>query len=90
MRAFAQTDLDSRIHTNQSTKALGRMSFRILQAFLRRMESLEVIDGLPKLNMTLRQFIGDKGKYKQIIQDIYEVERPPMVEIDEYCRKFLS
>lgn len=90
MQAFAQTDLDSRIHTNQSTKALGRMSFRILQAFLRRMESLEVIDGLPELNMTLRQFIGDKGKYKQIIQDIYEVERPPMVEIDAYCKKFLS
>ena len=44
----------------------------------------------PELRHKIRQFIGDKGKYKQIIQDIYEVERPPMVEIDEYCRKFLS
>ena len=34
--AIAQTDLDRRVHYNQDTQALGKMAFRILQAFLRR------------------------------------------------------
>ena len=34
LEAFAQCDLDQRIHRNQSTNALGKMSFGILQTFL--------------------------------------------------------
>jgi hypothetical protein len=48
MSAFAQTDLDCRIHTNQSTDALGRMAFGILQTFLQRIDSPEIIRDLPE------------------------------------------
>ena len=34
LNAFAQTDLDRRVHRNQTTNALGKMSFGILQTFL--------------------------------------------------------
>ena len=33
LNAFAQTDLDRRVHRNQTTNALGKMSFGILQTF---------------------------------------------------------
>jgi glucosyl-3-phosphoglycerate synthase len=38
LEAFAQTDLDQRVHRNQDTMALGKMSFGILQSFLNRLE----------------------------------------------------
>ncbi len=34
MDAFAQTDLDRRVHRNQATRSLGKMAFGILQTFL--------------------------------------------------------
>ncbi|MCB1091666.1 MAG: glucosyl-3-phosphoglycerate synthase, partial [Verrucomicrobiae bacterium] len=37
--AFGQTDLDKRVHRNQSTHDLGKMSFGILQSFLNRLEN---------------------------------------------------
>ena len=46
---MAQVDLDRRVHRNQDTKALGRMSFVILKTFLNRIEGLEKI----KLNTDL-------------------------------------
>ena len=33
LETFAQTDLDRRVHRNQTTNALGKMSFGILQTF---------------------------------------------------------
>ena len=66
MSAFAQTDLDRRIHTNQATDALGRMAFGILQTFLQRIDSLEIIRDLPELNVTLNQFMADQGRYEEL------------------------
>ena len=37
---MAQVDLDKRIHRNQDTRALGKMSFAILQTFIRRKRKL--------------------------------------------------
>ena len=90
MSAFAQTDLDRRIHTNQPTEALGRMAFRILQTFLTRMDSLEIISNLPELHTTLNQFMVDQGHYEQVGHEIQELERPPMIEIPAYRKKFAS
>jgi len=41
---IAQVDLEKRIHRNQDTKALGRMSFCIMKTFLKRIEKLGKID----------------------------------------------
>ena len=87
MGAFAQTDLDRRIHTNQPTDALGRMSFGILQTFLQRIESLEIVGDLPDLNTTLNQFMVDQGRYQEMAHEIRVIERPPMIEIPAYRTK---
>lgn len=82
--AFAQTDLDQRIHRNQDTMALGKMSFGILQSFLSRLEKYETIDKLPQLETMMRQFQALENRYEQVILPIQEEERPPMNTIPEY------
>ncbi|MDF1816709.1 MAG: glucosyl-3-phosphoglycerate synthase [Verrucomicrobiales bacterium] len=85
--AFAQTDLESRIHGHQSTAALGKMSFGILQSFLKRVHSLGMVDRLPELNSVFRQFQAEGSRYEQIIMEIIEEERPPMCTIPAYREK---
>ena len=47
IEAFAQTDLDRRVHRNQQTIDLGKMSFGILQTFFRRLEAQGHLATLP-------------------------------------------
>jgi glucosyl-3-phosphoglycerate synthase len=82
--AFAQTDLDRRVHRNQTTSALGKMSFGILQTFINRLRSQGKIDRIPDMENFYRRFEVEDGTYNQLIQKVVEEERPPMIEIDEY------
>lgn len=86
--AFGQTDLDQRVHRNQSTLDLGKMAFGILQSFLNRMESYELVDKLPEMSNIFRQFQAEGNRYEQVLREIVEEERPPMLEIAEYRKKF--
>ena len=86
--AFGQTDLDRRVHRNQATRDLGKMAFGILQTFLRRTESLEIIKELPELGTVLRQFQIEDDRYELVEIKIVEEERPPMFEIPAYRKKF--
>ena len=88
MKAFAQTDLDQRIHRNQATTALGKMSFGILQTFLHRLENFGMIDNKAELHKIYRQFQAIETKYEQVTKEIIEFERPPMISIDAYREKF--
>ncbi len=88
LAAFAQTDLDRRVHRNQSTRDLGKMAFGILQTFLRRMKSLGVMGELPGLGASLRQFQVADDEFQEVVLDIVEEERPPMIEIAEYRARF--
>ena len=88
LSAFAQTDLDQRVHRNQTTRDLGKMAFGILKTFLSRVQSLGKYGELPELSTMLRQFQATKDVYEQIVYDICIYERPPMIEIPEYREKF--
>ncbi|MFW5692798.1 MAG: glucosyl-3-phosphoglycerate synthase [Thermoguttaceae bacterium] len=86
--AFAQTDLDRRIHRNQETIALGRMAFGVLRTFMARLQRrgmVEFHDALPSL---MRQFEVSEGTYRQVEYNIEEVERRPIIEVDAYRQKF--
>ncbi|MEX2600188.1 MAG: glucosyl-3-phosphoglycerate synthase, partial [Balneolaceae bacterium] len=87
LEAFAQTDLDKRVHENKPTQALGKMSFGILQTFLKRAQSLGIFENADHETI-LRQFQVKKDQYQQSKIDIIEEERPPMIEIPEYRKKF--
>lgn len=86
--AFAQTDLDQRVHRNQSTRDLGKMSFGILHAFLQRVEELGLTAPLPRRGDVLRQFQARDLAYEQVEHEIRSEERPPMIDIADYRRKF--
>ena len=86
--AFGQTDLDKRVHRNQSTLDLGKMAFGILQSFLNRMESYDLVDKLPAMSNIFRQFQAEGNSYEQVLKEIIEEERPPMIEIAKYREKF--
>lgn len=85
---IAQVDLDSRVHRNQDTKALGKMAFVIMKTFLKRIEKYDLV----KINQTvyneLIQYQHVPGQYQKDTFRIEGHERPPMIEIPEYRRKF--
>ncbi len=87
IEAFAQTDLDKRVHRHQATRDLGKMSFGILRTFLKRLKSKGIVTGMPELTPYLRQFQARDNSYEQIIHEIIEEERPPMIEVPEYRAK---
>lgn len=87
LEAFAQTDLDKRVHENKPTVALGKMSFGILQTFIKRAKALGIIEKADHETI-MRQFQVTKDHYEQNLIEIIEEERPPMIEIKEYRKKF--
>jgi glucosyl-3-phosphoglycerate synthase len=88
LEAFGQTDLDQRVHRNQATLDLGKMAFGILQSFLNRMESYHLVEKMPEMSSIFRQFQAEGNRYEQVLREIVEEERPPMIEIPEYRKKF--
>lgn len=81
---MAQVDLEERIHENQSTPALGKMSFAIFQAFFDMLEQ----DGKIKLNQKLpNDFFNveceDKVCYRST-EHIKIDKRPPIKEVEGY------
>jgi len=89
LEAFAQTDLDRRVHRHQDVRDLGKMSFGILQTFIKRLKEKGICSDLPELAMNLRQFQVRENSYEQIIHEIVEEARPPMEQVKAYQEKFL-
>ena len=85
---MAQVDLDRRIHRNQDTKSLGRMAFTILKTFINRNIQLGSIDLKNKLFDEMIQYNLVNNKYQADIFKIKAYERPPIIEIPEYRKKF--
>ncbi|HUT09639.1 MAG TPA: glucosyl-3-phosphoglycerate synthase [Thermoguttaceae bacterium] len=86
--AFAQTDLDRRIHRNQETIALGRMAFGVLRTFMKRLKRGDLVQFQNELPSLMRQYEVVEGKYRQVEYEIEEIERPPMIEVEQYRERF--
>ena len=87
LEAFGQTDLDRRVHRNQSTRDLGKMAFVILHTFLDRVRSLGILSDLPELGHVLRQFQVHDDIFEPLEYEMIREERPPMIEVPEYRHK---
>ncbi|MBN2874213.1 MAG: glucosyl-3-phosphoglycerate synthase, partial [Spirochaetales bacterium] len=86
--AFAQVDLDLRIHRNQTTEALGRMAYGIMNTFLDRAERYDDARLLRELGDRHIALKVEKLEHTVIASEISAVERPPMAEIPEYNARF--
>ncbi|GAB1484043.1 glucosyl-3-phosphoglycerate synthase [Treponema sp.] len=87
MPAMAQVDLDKRVHRNQSTLALGRMAFGIMQTFLERLASEGRISMEDRLHDSMIQYELENGVYSRREHSMERHERPPIVSIAEYTAK---
>ena len=87
LEAFAQTDLDRRVHRNQSTRDLGRMAFGILRVFLGRLRDQGIVAGLDDIPDILQQFQNRDGQFERLEREIREEERPPMAKVPAYRKK---
>ena len=85
---IAQVDLERRVHRNQDTKALGKMAFVILNTFANRLEKLGIVKLNKKVYYEMIQYNLSKDEYQADIFKIQGVERPPMIEIPAYKKKF--
>lgn len=88
LEAFAQTDLDKRVHDNKPTEELSKMAFGILQTFIKRARSLGIIEKMAEYETHLCRVIPSGHRYAQDILKIKEEERPPMIEVEAYRKKF--
>ena len=88
LQAIAQVDLDRRIHRNEDTKILGRRSFAISKALIKRYAEFGFININQDLFEDMIQYNILEDKYTPDICRIEEHERPPMIEIPEYREKF--
>ena len=64
------------------------MSFGILQTFINRLKSFDMVDRLPELATLYRQFQAEGNRYEQVKREIVEDERPPMITIPAYRKKY--
>ncbi len=85
---IAQVDLDSRVHRNQDTIALGRMAFVILETFINRIEKLGNIELKKEIYREMMQYKRVSEQYEKEVYRIEAHERPPMITIPEYREKF--
>lgn len=86
--SIAQVDLDLRIHRNQTTEALGRMAYGILNTFLDRAGQSGDVKLLRELGDRHIALKLEGGDHTVQATEISSVERPPMAEIPEYVQKF--
>jgi hypothetical protein len=84
LSAIAQVDLLERVHHNQPLEALSKMSFIILQAFLRKLEKRYGLRLVEDVNKSMKLIRQTSGVYSLDIEEIIEAERPPMIDIPEY------
>jgi len=88
LRTIAQVDLQERVHHNQDLSALSKMSFAIIQAVFRKLEKRYNRSILEELNRTMKLIRYDSGRLFLDVQEIAELDRPPMIELQEYLAKF--
>jgi glucosyl-3-phosphoglycerate synthase len=77
-------DLQERIHHNQPLEALSKMSFAIIQAVIRKLESRFGQSILENVNQTMKLIHYEQDSFRLDIEEIAERDRPPMIELSEY------
>ncbi|MEV8637519.1 glucosyl-3-phosphoglycerate synthase [Streptosporangium sp. NPDC051023] len=80
--SLAQVDLGRRVHSHQSTEALGGMAAQILQTSWSRLERHNKMVSLHTPSPRLAQFRRGADGHQVTVRDVAVAERPPMVTVD--------
>ncbi len=84
LHAIAQSDLQERVHHNQSLTGLSRMSFAILQVFIARLEERNKVRLLDEVNRSIKLIRYEPDRFFLNVESISDVERPPMLSVPAY------
>jgi nucleotide-binding universal stress UspA family protein len=87
IEGLGQVDLERRIHRNQELEGLSRMSFVILQAVMKRLEERRKVRLFAELGSTYKLPRSGRGRLSLEVQELADLERPPMVRIPEYLER---
>lgn len=85
--ALAQVDLGDRVHSHQSTEALGVMSSQIMLTAWSRLERHGRLLPLSAPSTALSQFRRAGDDHDVRVSDVQVDERPPMIEIADYAER---
>ena len=85
--AIAQVDMKQRIHRNQSLYRLSMMSFEVLQVALRRVGEAQGTRLLEEANFTMKLITASEGRLHLEMQDIIDIERPPIASVPAYQQR---
>jgi hypothetical protein len=88
LQAIAQVDLLERIHHNQGLEALSKMSFVIIQTVLRKLETRYERSIIEDVNKTMKLIHYTKGGYFLDVEEVAERERPPMISLTAYTKRY--
>lgn len=88
LNSIAQVDLVRRVHRNQGLSGLSNMAFGILQVFVKRANTLGKLILVKKIKNKYRIIGRRDGEYHLKNKIITERERPPMITLQEYRKKF--
>lgn len=83
--AIAQVDLGDRVHSHQSTEALGAMASQIMLTAWSRLERHGRMLPLAAPATALTQFRRTGDGHDVRVRDVQVDERPPMAQIPEYA-----
>jgi len=85
LEGIAQVNLLERVHHNQPLEALSKMSFAVAQAVVRKLDRRYGHPFLEDVNRTMKLVRHQQGRYRLLVEDMAEQERPPMVGVAEYA-----
>jgi len=92
LKSIAQVDLVSRMHKNQSLSELSKQAFAVLQVISKRANTLGkfilVDDIRRKIRIIKRNIKDNRIEYKLINAPIEQIQRPPIITLEEYRKKF--
>ncbi|GII57235.1 glucosyl-3-phosphoglycerate synthase [Planotetraspora thailandica] len=85
--ALAQVDLGRRVHSHQSTEALGGMAGQIMHTAWTRLERQGKIVSLHEPSPSVTQFRRGPSGHDPLVKDVTVAERPPMVTVPDYASR---
>lgn len=85
---IAQVNLIRRVHRNQSLSQLSNMAFAILQVFVKRANRLGKLILVQDIRNKYRLIERNNGEYLLKNKRIEEKQRPPIITVEEYRKKF--
>jgi len=84
LRSIAQTDLEVRVHRNQTLLSLSKMAFAIVQVVVKRLGEAKRLQLLEDVNTTMKLIHYAPSELFLEVQEVREHERPPMDTISDY------